>query len=339
MKKLLCSILVPLLSLSTFSCKKEKTQEDKFIDVYIIAGQSNAGGHSQVVDMDALMNTIPQLKNGFDNVFYAGNYKSSNAEPRIHEWQSVKIGFGYSDNCFGPEIGMAKVLGEYYSDTNSDIGIIKYARGGTCLLNVKTDSNIYGNWVSPSYAEYLGVTYTNEDITGKLYRNLLEQIRTNLSELKEFGGYTKINLKGIYWMQGESDRSKPDEYAIAFKYFAEDIRRDLSAIMKEFTNSDDDLGALQLPILIGTISSGFFLVNAGVQAQINDVFITMQNKLPEEIDNCYIVDNSSLMITEWISNKLIIRGVDQYHWGQDQMLTIGKKVGETIIDKILEKDS
>lgn len=344
MRKFLCFILVSILSLSAFSCKEEKVKADtsvdvkkeKSIDIYLIAGQSNAGGHSKVVDEAALFDKMPQLEEGVGNVFYAGSYKSSSGDPRNHNWQTVRIGFGFSDKCFGPEIGMAKVLGDYYSDRGSDVGFIKFARGGTNLLNVKSGTN--GNWTSPSYAEYLGVSYNEDDLTGKLYRGLLDQIRTRLAELKEFGEYTKINVKGIYWMQGESDRSNPKEYAIAFKYFTEDIRRDLSAIMKEFTESDDDCGASNLPVLIGTISSGFAIETAYTQTKINDVFISMQKKLADEIDNCYVVDNSSYMITEYVSNEIVIRGVDMWHWNQDQMLTIGENVGGTIIEEILSKE-
>ena len=345
MRKILCFVLISILSLCTI-LRDKRTAEAKnssdiqkktTIDIYIIAGQSNAGGHSKVLDEEALLGKLPQLKEGFDNVFYAGSYKSSAGEPRIHTWQKVRIGFGFSDKCFGPEIGMANVLGEHYSNTSSDVGIIKFARGGTNLLNVKTGANANGNWVSPSYAEYLGVSYNEEDITGKLYRGLLEQVRTNLSELKEFGGYTKVRIKGIYWMQGESDRSNPKEYATAFKYFAEDIRRDLSTIMKEFTNGED-LGVSDLPIFVGTISSGFAIETSSTQTKINDVFISMQKNLAEKIKSCYVVDNSSFMITEYVSNEIVIHGVDVWHWNENQMLTIGENVGKTIIEEILSKE-
>ena len=40
-------------------------------------------------------------------------------------------------------------------------------------------------------------------------------------------GYGDINIKGVFWMQGETDKNAPDEYKAAFKCFADDLRRNL----------------------------------------------------------------------------------------------------------------
>ena len=169
---------------------------------------------------------------------------------------------------------MARALSAYYNaETGKEAGIIKYAFGGSSLLNATTGSTHQdGNWVSPSYEATLS-TGVVENVTGKLYENFLAQVRTSIIELAAYGGYTKINICGLYWMQGCANRSEPEEYAKAFAYFAMDIRKDLSAIMKAYTGSaTDDGGASEMPIVVGTISQTQNLTSQTAEAT-NKVFV------------------------------------------------------------------
>ena len=54
-------------------------------------------------------------------------------------------------------------------------------------MNYQTSIHANGNWVSPSYAEYLKVSYEETDITGKLYRDLISQVYSSIAELKDKG--------------------------------------------------------------------------------------------------------------------------------------------------------
>lgn len=334
-RMLLALALIVMTLFTISSCDKEKEVVSKTsIDVYIIAGQSNAVGHTKISDRKALLKDMPQLEDGYKNVLYTSHSRMQNQpelEHRFVPWQGVTLDLGRKEGFMGPEVGMAKVLSKFYEKTDSDVGFIKCGHGGTSLLNHKTGIHANGNWVSPSYAEYLKVSYKEDDITGKLYRDLITSVYTSISELKDLG-YTQINIKGLYWMQGETDLPKEVEYEIAFKFFVQDIRRDLSAKMKEFTNSDDDLGASNLPILIGAVSSGFNLIDENREEVTNKPFIDMQKKLPSLIDNCYLVDNSTYMITDYIDGKLVVYGSDKMHWNQDQMLSIGEDIGNIIIE-------
>ena len=257
-------------------------------------------------------------------------------EERIVPWQGVTLDLGRKEGYMGPEVGIAKVLSEFYEKTDSDVGFIKCGHGGTSLINHKTGIHANGNWVSPSYAKYLKASYEDSDITGKLYRDLITSVYNSICQLKDMG-YTQINIKGFYWMQGETDLPKEDEYEKAFKFFAEDLRRDLSDKMKEFTNSDDDLGASEVPILVGAVSLGFNLTDENRAEKTNKPFIDMQKRLPSLIDNCYLVDNSTYMITDYVNSELVVYGTDKMHWNQDQMLSIGEDIGNIIIDSIIGK--
>ncbi len=325
--------------------EKDDGEEDgdlpeRSIDLYLIAGQSNATGFSIISDREGAYEWSPELKNGFTHIHYAGNSRSNGSGDRDRDidWRNVTFDLGAKTGLFGPEAGMAKAMSEYYNEESGrDAGFIKYAYGGSSLLN-RTDGSTHcdGNWVSPSYKATL--TYgVVEGVTGKLYENFLEQVERNISQLKQYGGYTTVNIRGLYWMQGCSNKTDPVEYEKAFAYFAADIRRDLSAILKEYTGTDDDCGASEMPIVVGTISQTQNLLSENTE-NINIEFIEMQKGLADKIENCYVADNSAYAITRWENGKAVILGSDQWHWNQEDALAIGVNVGNIFLSLLPEEE-
>lgn len=320
------------------------SREGKVMDIYFIAGQSNAIGHTKISDRAAAYAWAPELENGYTNVLTAGlsrwDTADGNYTTRRYDWQKTTLDLGVSaSGKIGPEAGMAKALSAYYnSESGRTAGLIKYGHGGTSLLTEVTDSttgsNRFGTWVSPSYASRLGLNkYQYQGgKTGALYREFLKVIREQLTALAA-EGYTNVNIKGLYWMQGENDREKPDAYKTAFRLFASDIRRDIAEIVRELTGGDDR-GAADMPIYVGTISQTQNLNHAGAEAK-NLAFIAMQKKLPEEVTNCYVVDNSGFVISRYDAERNTVDatglGSDQWHWNQQDQLTIGYNVGQAML--------
>jgi hypothetical protein len=351
MKKLLAFLMAVLMVLGLVACATPpETPEqpeaptpdptENEIDLYLIAGQSNAAGHTKIEDLKAAYRYAPELENGFSNVLYAGNARGDNGIKVVNhdtDWVPARLGLGVpSGNTerIGPEAGMAKALAEYYNEESGKYaGIIKFAHGGTGLLNTKTGSNQFGNWVPPSYAAGKGIQWENDPVTGVLYRELLNTVREKVELLADYGeGFTKINIKGMYWMQGCNNRNNPGEYRRAFEFFARDLRRDLAALMTELTGSD--CGASTMTICVGTISATFGLADGTTQANINEPFISMQKKLAERVDNCVVLDNSAYEMGEWneATQSLEVYGSDKHHWNQEDMLEIGYKAGLLLAD-------
>ena len=318
----------------TQSASDDDEPDGKAIDLYFITGQSNGTGNSKITNQQAISAFASQAVTGFQNVLYAGNSRSNSGDQRdrIIEWQPTKIGFGAASNTFGPEVGMAKAFSAYYNEeTGKEAGIIKYAYNGSSLLNKTSGStNQDGNWVSPSYQKKLPAYEVVENVTGQMYRNFLQQAETNISQLKE-KGYTKFRIRGMFWMQG--CRNKNDSlsaYETAFSFFAKDVRADLAEIMKKCTGTDDDCGAANMPIVVGTISQTQNLTSGSVEA-VNIAFINMQKGLANLVENCYVVDNSQYKITGWENNQQVVYGSDKWHWNQADMLEIGKNAGEMLL--------
>ena len=318
--------------------------EENVIDIYLVAGQSNAVGYTNIVDKNAAYEFAPELKNGFTNVLFAGRVRWDSGDYYTawdHAWGRTKLGLGAGGGeKMGPEAGLAKALSEIYNETSGKTaGIIKYGHGGTSLLTKVTDStgpsNKYGTWVPPTYTlEKLGFRYGEykASMTGALYREFLEVIKDRLFSLRSIG-YTNVNIKGLYWMQGENDRREPDEYAVAFGYFASDIRRDVAKIMRSMTGGDDR-GAADMPIFVGTISQTQNLEYPRAES-VNLEFIAMQKKLPDAVTNCYVVDNSQYAISRYDENTGKVNtdglGSDQWHWNQADQLEIGYNVGRAFL--------
>ncbi len=221
---------------------------------------------------------------------------------------------------------MAKAFSVYYNEESGrNAGIIKYAMGGTSLLNSKST-----NWVPPSYQKTLSKSEIT-DATGGLYRNFLKQVEKNVSQVMKYGGYTSVRICGLYWMQGCYNRSNPSEYKKAFTFFASDVRRDVSEIMKKYTCSDNDCGASEMPIIVGTISQTYDLQDSPSYEQTNITFIQMQKSFEKDIPNCYVVDNSAYKVGMWQNDSFVILGSDRYHWNQADALEIGENVGKAML--------
>jgi hypothetical protein len=311
----------------------------KEIDIYLIAGQSNASGHTKVRDAEAIYRQYPELRAGYDHVHYAGNSRvdADNFKALVNRdfpWCRTRLGLGIRhDGYMGPEAGMAAGLSAIYNkESGRHAGLIKFAHGGTGLLDNRVRSNLFGNWMPPSYAKLIGVPWENEPITGVLYRLLLAQVEKDLRELRYYGDFDKVNIKGMYWMQGCHNRGVPQEYRRAFPLFAADIRRDLAAVLTGLYG--EDCGAAEMPIVVGTISRTFMIDGPGMIERINVPFIEMQRSLPEVVPGCYVADNSEYAICAWdeAEGKVIPLGTDTAHWNQQDALDIGVGVGKIFCD-------
>ena len=301
--KMLVTLLSVLCMCNTIPVQTEAAKPN--IDIYLIAGQSNAAGKTMVNERE-LAALDSRYVEGFEHILYAGSAGNLNVNPIEYDIQKVKIGLGAGDRYMGPEVGMAEALSEYYNPkTGAYAGFIKYAVGGTSLLYTGGK-----DWASPSYKETLTET---KDTTGYYYNEFIDEVKQRMEEFEE-AGFEPV-IKGLYWMQGEKDRAKTKEYTTAFKYFAEDVRDDLTKATGQSLQN--------MPILIGEISRTFESASAA-DIKINNAFIAAQRKLPDVASDCYIIPSSEYDMN--FAESIV--GSDNAHWNYKDCLTIGNLVGE-----------
>ena len=294
---------------------KAKTEGQK-IDLYLIAGQSNGTGFSKLTN--EFYTSDPLFVKGYSNVLYSGNsvstYENSTIAyyPRVLTICKTKAGYGKTAEYCGPELGMAKALSSYYNaDTGRMAGIVKFAAGGTNLSDVTTGRYAAaGNWTPPSYIQKYGA---KGSMSGGLYKKFIDQVKTSIAEY-EAHGYT-VEIKGVFWMQGESDSKLSDitsKYPELFEYLVKDMRSDLGSMVKK------DLSAL--PIVVGEISDAYNITHLPT----SNAFVKMQNEMIKDMQNVYTVNSSVFGVGT--------DGSDASHWTPDDIYYIGQMVGNKFME-------
>jgi hypothetical protein len=282
------------------------------IDMYLIAGQSNAEGNSTLSSTAGGLDTFPAMR-------YAGqvNRNIATDNPSIKWSDFIKNGLGLQSGYIGPEFGMAKYFTEADKYTAENKGFIfKSARGDTALRNVieSNGSTLGGNWYPPSQWKESDVIKAQR---GKQYDYFIENFTTVYNTLKE-EGFDPV-VKGFVWVQGEADRQDPTLYKTLMRAFINDIRADLQAITGQ--------NCERLPFVLGGISPTF---NALADKPVNDAFNAALQALAASptMVNVYTIQNDDLNC--FAANGTII-GTDAWHYNGADMITFGKRCAETFL--------
>ena len=167
--------------------------KDQIVDLYILAGQSNAIGQGAVSELTQSQSTA-------DALFwrsYHDNQNSAQSTQRFQDtWsQSIVAGEtgGNDASRFGPEIGFADYM---ESSATRPFGIIKYAVGSTALTKDYDPDN------SSQYSSDWDIDPDATGADGDCWRGLQLALQTGIDKITTAGyGY---RIAGVIWWQGES---------------------------------------------------------------------------------------------------------------------------------------
>ena len=205
---------------------------EKIINVYLIAGQSNAVGYG----MDTgkrIANSDPRFVNGFENVLYYASLERWGGDALDEEFQPVTLGMGVADDRSGAEIGIAAAI----ADNGEMNAIIKCAQGATHIYpDTQYDVSLnYGTWTSPSYIEKHNIDLSENPKIGYMYTRFENTVREGI-ELLIADGYTPV-IKGVWWMQGEAEMFTVT-MASAYRELYETLISDTRNMLSEVTGYD-----------------------------------------------------------------------------------------------------
>ena len=211
-KKLL---LASLLTLIPLTCSYAET-----VQLFIIAGQSNATGKASRAGLPDELKVQPDVRYWYDTD-HGLSTKSGTAERGFRTIQPLQ-------GRIGPETGAADTLADAIDE---EIAIIKVSQGGTTLT------------------KRLGHTDWNVDSTGELYDKLIDNVTEAKSQLLAEG--KQVHLAGFFWLQGSSDAisgaaALPDGSVAAYQNNLERLIQETRA----------DLAVPELPFFIGEIKVG-----------------------------------------------------------------------------------
>ena len=300
-------LLIFALALSIRVNAAENMESKGEIDVYLIAGQSNAVGYGEAANLTA---TDERFTNGFDNVLYYGEHEhwdNDDNKPPL-TFVPTKTGLGQNATRSGAEIGIASALG----DNGKMNAVIKCAWGGTSIYNSTAETSLkYGTWTSPTYIKNHNIS-TEGNKCGRLYTWFLETVSCGLGML-EADGYTPV-IKGIWWMQGEAEtggEKSANAYNELLTTLINDMRRDLS----EITGTDQST----LPFVMGEITSNHAAFGNATPAYL-DVVCKAQLDVAAALENVFVLDTTGLLQQ------------DNWHYTADSQVTIGEKFIEIVLN-------
>ncbi|MCA9057155.1 MAG: hypothetical protein KDA85_01590 [Planctomycetaceae bacterium] len=187
---------------------------DEPLKVFILAGQSNMVGWGDSAKL------TDELQRGSDRVLMFENGHWQPLRP-IRKAQKNQEALGMTENTFGPEIAFGQEMARAWPD--EQIGIIKFAVGGTSILTWKPD------W-SKEDADRVG-----QGQVGSLYQKLIQKV-------EDARNAREIEIVGVLWLQGGGDMKNQ---AIAKEYLP-NLRSLVAAIRKDTQCPD-------LPFFCGTM--------------------------------------------------------------------------------------
>ena len=299
-------------TVDTYTLAEKKAGYKGEIDLWLIAGQSNAVGYGNDT-LTAAVNDS-RYSTGFENVLFYGNYESNWCPDTFIP---VKMGLGKQGavtTTVGAEIGMASQL----ANSSGMNAIIKRAWGASYLYpnTAHNVSQTYGTWTSPTYIANHNVNTDNNKI-GELYNTFIETVAYGV-EMLVAEGYTPV-IRGMWWMQGEAETGT-QVYAASYEELLTalitDVRRDLGNITGE------DLS--DMPFVMGKITrnqtkdatTGEYIYS---QPTYLDVVNAAQTSVTSSVANTFIVDTTGL------------RQLDGWHYSADGQHYIGEQFIKTVI--------
>ncbi len=244
-------------------------------EVYILAGQSNAGGHGYVsrefsqfspMGDDGLVELgktryLEEQPGVIFNHWRGGNPSAGRPvlwDARSDGWIPMKAGyslFGYNstnpgalgaetvNHPFGAEVTFAERMRQ--ARPGRKVAVIKYSQGATSLGTAAAP----GAWDFTAGRSYNFNTFAN---AGHCYAGLLQLVRTSLEDLTQQGHTHEI--RGMIWHQGEADSG------LSTAVYKERLKEFITAIRV-------DLGKPGLPFLIGELIQSNYANTRAAQQQ------------------------------------------------------------------------
>lgn len=315
-----CALLTGVVAFPAKSISAQAvTSEEKTIDMYLIAGQSNAAGYS---------NKGRTLDGVFENVSYAGevdryrtNGNSAHSYLEYPFQPAVKEGFGRATGFVGPEYGIAEKLNAKYKGGHKAL-VFKSAAGGTSIRGgqVEGQNGDFGNWCSRS--KWTGSVSSSSPM-GVQYQRFVDNFTNVYTQLTEHG-YT-VKVQGMAWMQGEADLDAPQEYGTLLEAFITDLRADLVSVTNDSTLSS-------MPFVIGEIATSFAVAN---NPQVPP-FIEVQRSVAKSMDNVFTVATDDLII---VDTDGTVVGSDQWHFSKQGQRTLGNRFGDVLLQNARFEDA
>lgn len=272
------------------------SEEAKKVDVIFLAGQSNMEGHTHISELQKKL-TPTQFQYYSSEMTTRIKFYCDNGKNKSNGFTKVYLGQGFNASRYGPEIGIAETLEK--ANLKREVILIKFCLGGT---------NIYSDWKSFSSS--------TSNSGSKLFNEFLDFGDTAIAELEDMG--LEVNLRGLCWMQGESDATQ-DRMTEKYEEYEKNLFDDIYQYFED--KVEDEFHIFDAYISDCSTWKNYAAIN---QAKENNAA-----KNP----NHHIIDTLSEGL-EYDSEPT--SGVDYFHYDSLSMIKLGQLFGEQIISYALK---
>lgn len=300
--------------------------DNKNVDVYILAGQSNAAGFTPIASLfkpytyggEMNADKVNEYMNGYKDVLYYGVAQSNSPETAGVSWTVVSSGKGANAYRIGPELGFAEAMSAYYGGSNGKAALIKYAVGSTGFTNANgTVTGTYGNWMSPSLKEEkAGQGVTLIEKAGLMYDNLIKTFEMGLEDLIA-QGYNPV-IKGALWLQGCQDacvEADAPQYGNYISLLIKDLRQNVGEILTENSLEQD---VSEMPFVICKIGEDL------QGAEYEDIVRKQMQMAAASNVNVRIVETTGFILPDENDNN------DRWHFAGKDIIEIGKRFASVV---------
>lgn len=263
------------------------------VDIYLIAGQSNATGQAYVKNIPACFNTNTEVQ-----IYYS---KYLNQGKGGEEWKAL-CPASESPDRFGVELSLGTSLKELFP--NKRIALIKHALSGANLFNQWNPGNLPGNK------------------QGAEYKKWMDTIKKGLEELKAQG--KDPHIKAMIWQQGEGDALNTAGMENSKKY-GENLRN-------FFLQTRKDLNAPDMVIVYGEVMplkaerfTGREEVREG-QYKVSEA-----SESPLSVKDALLIEGDDLQMR--YNDYLTPYPTDDVHLGTFGILNLGERFAKAIYVK------
>lgn len=272
------------------------SEEAKKVDVIFLAGQSNMEGHTHISELQKKL-TPTQFQYYSSEMTTRIKFYCDNGKNKSNGFTKVYLGQGFNASRYGPEIGIAETLEK--ANLKREVILIKFCLGGT---------NIYSDWKSFSSS--------TSNSGSKLFNEFLDFGDTAIAELEDMG--LEVNLRGLCWMQGESDATQ-DRMTEKYEEYEKNLFDDIYQYFED--KVEDEFHIFDAYISDCSTWKNYAAIN---QAKENNAA-----KNP----NHHIIDTLSEGL-KYDSEPT--SGVDYFHYDSLSMIKLGQLFGEQIISYALK---
>lgn len=300
--------------------------DNKNVDVYILAGQSNAAGFTPIASLfkpytyggEMNADKVNEYMNGYKDVLYYGVAQSNSPETAGVSWTVVSSGKGANAYRIGPELGFAEAMSAYYGGSNGKAALIKYAVGSTGFTNANgTITGTYGNWMSPSLKEEkVGQGVTLIETAGLMYDNLIKTFEMGINDLIA-QGYNPV-IKGALWLQGCQDacvEADAPQYCNYISLLIKDLRQNVGEILTEKSLEQD---VSEMPFVICKIGENL------EAATYEDIVRKQMQMAAASNVNVRIVETTGFILPDENDNN------DRWHFAGKDIIEIGKRFASVL---------